>query len=167
MRRIFTTLYFFLSICMTQANTEYCISTQTYTPNSNRYLTSFAFSDGTNNTTVAVNQTTASGAAIYFDRLSTVFTTRAGATITPSFTYTGIWMSSYIYIDYNQDGEFAVELDNTTGIPTANSELIAFSSHQIGNINTGNWKNHLGESGMDGTDPKYQAKQNHSYFQLT
>ena len=143
-----------LAFCQLYANNDYCISTDTYMQNSNRYLTSFTFNDGTNSTMVSVNQTTTNGLPIYFDRTSTTFTTKAGATISSTFAYTGIWMSSYIYIDYNQDGIFTVDLDNTTGIPTETSELIAFSSHQIGNIDTGNWKNHLGQSGMIGADPK-------------
>lgn len=63
---------------------------------------------------------------LYFDRTSTEIYAIAGASMNLNFNWNGGWMNGYFYIDRNNDGEFAVDL-TANGLPTANSELLAFS----------------------------------------
>ncbi len=49
-----------------------------------------------------------------------------GATLTPTFGFTGTWMNGFVYIDRGQDGAFAAELNADGSIP-AGSDIMAFS----------------------------------------
>ena len=50
---------------------------------------------------------------------------KAGGTVTVKMTYKGAWMSGYVYVDWNNDGQFTpVVADNR---PTAESELVSYT----------------------------------------
>ena len=77
---------------------------------------------------------------VYTKALHKVFTAKAGETLTASFMYTGNWMNGFVYLDRNQDGQFAAELDANKRIPEG-SDIMAFSNYEGINSkgeNTGN-----------------------------
>ena len=48
--------------------------------------------------------------AAYFDKTSTVFTVKAGETVTPLITINGAWMHGYVYVDWNNNRQFDVNI---------------------------------------------------------
>ena len=92
-----------------------------------RNLSSFSFSDGTNSKTISVNQSANSGAAIYYDKTSEVVTLEPGKAISSTINWNGYWMHTFIFVDWDNNGEFTKDLASTNYKPTENSELIAFS----------------------------------------
>ena len=104
--------------------TNFGNSTRTY---GDRNLSSFSFSDGTNSKTISVNQSTYSGAAIYYDKTSEVVTLEPGKAVSSTINWTGYWMHTYLFIDWDKNGEFTKDLASNNYKPTENSELVAFS----------------------------------------
>ena len=50
---------------------------------------------------------------------------KAGGVVTVKMTYKGAWMSGYVYVDWNNDGQFTpVVVDNQ---PTGESELVSYT----------------------------------------
>ncbi len=99
-------------------------STRTY---GDRNLSSFSFNDGTNSKTISVNQSTSNGATIYYDKTSEVVTLEPGKAVSSTINWTGYWMHTYLFIDWDKNGEFTKDLAANNYIPTENSELVAFS----------------------------------------
>ena len=66
--------------------------------------------------------------AAYEDHTSKVFTVEAGSELTASFDYTGEWMHSFVYIDFDNDGQFSYKegLWDQTG-----TDLVAFSFYSL------------------------------------
>ena len=66
--------------------------------------------------------------AAYEDHTSKVFTVEAGSELTASFDYTGEWMHSFVYIDFDNDGDFSYKEGqwNQTG-----TDLVAFSFYSL------------------------------------
>ncbi len=94
-----------------------------YNSSYGRNLVSFGITDGTTSQVVSVNQTTSG--SIYYDRKSTIFETNPGEEITFSdLTWNGAWMHGYLFVDYNQDGEFNQTL-NANG--TTGGEVVSYS----------------------------------------
>ena len=48
--------------------------------------------------------------AAYFDKTSTVFEVKSGETITPLITINGAWMHGYVYVDWNNNKQFDVDV---------------------------------------------------------
>ena len=66
--------------------------------------------------------------AAYEDHTSKVFTVEAGSELTASFDYTGEWMHSFVYIDFDNDGDFSYkegQWDQTS------TDLVAFSFYSL------------------------------------
>ena len=102
-----------------------------------RKLTSVRFNDGNNTSkTINVNQSSSNGASIYIDKTSDVIVLDRNVDITSNITWTGSWMHSYFYIDFDNDGIFEASL-GTNEIPNASSELIAFSFYGRSSENSG------------------------------
>lgn len=73
-----------------------------------RYLRSASFSGGIEPfSSGTIN--TANSHSLYVDMTSKILKADAGATITPSLSWTGEWMHAYIFIDYNKDKDFTDE----------------------------------------------------------
>ena len=91
-----------------------------------RYLTSFALTDGTSTTTIAVNQGSSYGSAIYLDKTSEpAFATFPGASVSFSgLSWKGEWMHAYLFIDYDGDGDFNSDV-NADG--SCSGELVCYS----------------------------------------
>ncbi|MDE7411730.1 MAG: glycoside hydrolase N-terminal domain-containing protein [Paramuribaculum sp.] len=111
---------------------DYCTSGSLTRTTGGRYLNSLVVSDGTSSVTISVYQGGSSGSATYFDKTTTVLRVQPGATISfPDIKWTGDWMHSYAYVDYNQDGVFNTTL-NANG--NGSGETVAYSYY---NSNTG------------------------------
>ncbi|MBQ3555127.1 MAG: discoidin domain-containing protein [Bacteroidales bacterium] len=123
--------------------TDFGTSTRTL---DDRKLVSINFNDADNtNTAIAVNQPSASGAQIYFDKTSNVITLTKGADVTPTIDWSGWKMHGYLYVDFNGDKTFTPNL-GANGIPAENSELIAYTYY--------NGYDHTGTSTTTDADPK-------------
>ena len=90
---------------------------------SDRKLTSISF----NITGESSSQTVNVGAAtVYNDYTRSKFiSAKAGSRVTVRMAYTGGWMNGFVYVDWNNDGQFKpIIADN---VPTAESELLSFT----------------------------------------
>ncbi len=96
----------------------------------------------------------------YSDLTAQIVNATAGAILSvkvnSSETYQ--WMHGYIYIDYNNDGEFTVNLDTSTGLLNSGSELVSYSyysedytSTNIGFDSDGNIYYGSGDTNRDGS----------------
>ena len=66
--------------------------------------------------------------AAYEDHTSKVFTVEAGSELTASFDYTGEWMHSFVYIDFDNDGQFSYKEEQWDQTGT---DLVAFSFYSL------------------------------------
>lgn len=66
---------------------------------------------------------------LYQDLLEKTFFVKPGETVIPEIDYNGKRMHAYCYIDYNQDGDFNVYLDEE-GYPVEGSELVSYNYHK-------------------------------------
>ena len=57
------------------------------------------------------NIASAPGCAAYFDKTSTVFEVKSGETVTPLIDINGSWMHGYVYVDWNNNKQFDVNLE--------------------------------------------------------
>jgi|GEM_PF-2257313 hypothetical protein len=92
-----------------------------------RYTTKLTFTCGETTQEVTDLQT-GLRQAIYQDAVAQVVTFDAGSTVTITPDFHGVWMHSYLWIDYNNDGTFTAELDEND-MPTATSELVGFGNY--------------------------------------
>ena len=46
----------------------------------------------------------------YFDKTSTVFEVKSGETVTPLISINGSWMHGYVYVDWNNNKQFDVNI---------------------------------------------------------
>lgn len=77
--------------------------------------------------TTLYTSATAARNTVYRDMLKKAVPVRVGDVITPTIRYSGA-LDAYLYIDYNEDGQFTTEL-SADSLPTANSELVSFSRY--------------------------------------
>ncbi|MDO4715678.1 MAG: glycoside hydrolase family 16 protein [Bacteroidales bacterium] len=68
---------------------------------------------------------TLNGAPYLYRYTDSVAWARPGETITPSISYQGNWMHSYVYLDLGKDGNFTI--DTLNNVPTATSDLKSYS----------------------------------------
>ena len=91
------------------------------------------------------NIATAPRCAAYFDRTSTLFEVKSGETITPLITINGAWMHGYVYVDWNNNRQFDV---NVTGegpyIKGEGNELMCWSLYS----HNGNGENGWNSAGL-------------------
>ncbi len=83
------------------------------------------------------------GDAVYNDRTENVWEAEAGQEVTVNVDWSGSWMHGYLYIDYDQDGEFDANI-NADGTPAAGSEIVAYNFYSADGGSTG--YNSLGET---------------------
>ena len=57
------------------------------------------------------NIASAPGCAAYFDKTETVFEVKSGDIVTPSITINGEWMHGYVYVDWNGNKQFDVNIN--------------------------------------------------------
>ena len=78
--------------------------------------------------------------AAYFDKTSTVFEVKSGETITPLITINGSWMHGYVFVDWNNNKQFDV---NVTGdgpyIKGDGNELMCWSLYSHNGNGDSGW----------------------------
>ena len=78
--------------------------------------------------------------AAYFDKTSTVFEVKSGETITPLITINGAWMHGYVFVDWNNNKQFDV---NVTGegpyIKGDGNELMCWSLYSHNGNGDNGW----------------------------
>ena len=86
------------------------------------------------------NIATAPRCAAYFDKTSTVFEVKSGETITPLITINGAWMHGYVFVDWNNNRQFDV---NVTGegpyIKGEGNELMCWSLYSHNGNGDNGW----------------------------
>ena len=71
---------------------------------------------------------------VYSNNTTTsVFSATAGGEVQPTFSYSGNWMSGYVYVDWGNDGLFNDAL-NSNGTPAEGSDVVSYSAVEIGGI---------------------------------
>ncbi len=106
-----------------QGPVEYCIYEGT-NQHSGRSFNSLTVTGGTDDFTIS--QYVGKGGAIYQDFTDRVLNAAAGATLNFSTSWSGEWMHGYLYIDYNNDGEFDATI-NDDGTPAEGSEIVSYT----------------------------------------
>ncbi len=88
---------------------------------------------------------------VYSDLTEQVVKATAGAnmSIKANSTKTVEWSHGYIYIDFNNDGEFTVNVDTETGLINEGSELLSYSYYGV-NDDVDNW-------GFDSTGQRHEG----------
>ena len=82
----------------------------------------------------------------YYDlTASTVFSAKAGDTLTPTYKYTGAWMSTFTYLDFGNDGKFSYDI-NSDGTPAEGSDIVSYQFTD----ETGSNTNSLGQTVANG-----------------
>lgn len=74
---------------------------------------------------------------LFHDLLEKTIPVIPGQTVKPVLGYKGTWMCGYLYIDWEKDGFFSVEI-NEDGTPATGSDVVSYSAY--------NQKNSAGES---------------------
>lgn len=121
---------------------DYCTSGSLTRTNNDRKLNSFALTDGSSVAEVAVNQSASYGGATYFDKTDVVLAVQPGAEVKLSdLNWTGSWMHAYMYVDYDNDGEFDTIL-NANG--EGDGELVSYSYYSPTDGQTG--QNSIGQT---------------------
>ena len=86
------------------------------------------------------NIATAPRCAAYFDKTATVFEVKSGETITPLITINGAWMHGYVFVDWNNNRQFDV---NVTGegpyIKGEGNELMCWSLYSHNGNGDNGW----------------------------
>ena len=86
------------------------------------------------------NIATAPRCAAYFDKTSTVFEVKSGETVTPLITINGAWMHGYVFVDWNNNKQFDV---NVTGegpyIKGEGNELMCWSLYSHNGNGDNGW----------------------------
>ena len=91
---------------------------------------------------------------------SSVFSATAGAEVQPTFSYTGGYMSGYVYVDWGKDGLFNSTV-NTNGTPATGSDVVSYSAARI----DGTWYKSDGTTASSGNTigsgvPKFTVPEN-------
>lgn len=95
---------------------------------------------GENSASQAINNiASAPRCAAYFDKSATVFEVAAGDIVTPNISINGQWMHGYVFVDWNNNGEFEVVLNGSGPYTKGDgNELMCWSNYsKTGNGDTG------------------------------
>ena len=97
------------------AQTEYPVShgADVRIQHSSHYPKSVSISGTHSKEQVLNNIASSTGCPAYFDKTSTVFTVKAGETVTPNITINGDFMHGYVYVDWNNNKQFDVKIEGT------------------------------------------------------
>jgi hypothetical protein len=99
---------------------------QAYTRN-DRHLDGVGLEVGGKTVTASLNTR-----MVYNNKVSeTIFSATAGSSVKPKFTYSGTWMSAYVFTDWGNDGVFTYTV-NDNGTPATGSDVVSYSAAQIG-----------------------------------
>ena len=93
-------------------------------PNTDNKLQRVSFSS--NGSTVGTVSPSRNSTAVYYDLMETEVHVVRGANLLGKLTTQGTIPHTYLYIDYNQDGQFNASL-NADGAPTISGELVSYT----------------------------------------
>lgn len=102
---------------------------KTQTPtNASRWVSSVSIDDQQ----IAVSESAADNTLAYRDlREQPGFAVEAGQTVKPAVGYMAEWMHTYVYVDYDRDGQFKVEPTAITdGVIGEGQEIVSFSHYE-------------------------------------
>ncbi len=68
---------------------------------------------------------------MYADLTPQFFTVHPGEMVVPSVVFSGQWMQTYVYVDWNRNGRFDVEKPGPQGQLSAGNELMSFGGMTI------------------------------------
>lgn len=88
---------------------------------------------------------------MYADLTPQMLTVQPGHTLFPSVSFTGSWMQTYIYVDFNRNGQFDVETPGPQGQLQGGNELVCFSGMTLSGGNYDSAGNPL--SDLSGVQP--------------
>ena len=111
----------------TRSNYAHVDANSTYT-GSTRGVQTLTVSDNAGNELTVDGPGNANGHPVYVDRTEQVLTVQPGATL--AFTGTAVnteWMHSYIYIDFNNNRRFDVDVNNTD----VNGDLVSHTGYNL------------------------------------
>ncbi len=77
---------------------------------------------------------------------TTVFGATPGEKVQPKFTYTGSWMSGYVYVDWGNDGKFSYNI-NSNGTPGEGSDIVSYNAYSA---NGSTWYKSDGSTASNG-----------------
>lgn len=129
-------------------------------------LETIHLTDNVNDIYIEVKDTESVNGTPYFDKTNQVFTTTAGATITPTIEIADVRiLHGMLFLDTNNDEEFVSDINTSSYTPNQFSELIAYSAYKFvyGYVD---FYNHIGEASYVGDDadelkeftiPRYMA----------
>lgn len=109
-----------------------------------RFMTAIGLNGGTLS---PQNQTLSKDRNFYDLTTTTVFSAKAGESLTPTFGYSGSWMNTFTYIDFGNDGKFSYDT-NANGTPATGSDIVSYQYTKINESGAG--VNSLGESVANG-----------------
>lgn len=76
----------------------------------------------------------------YFDRTETIFEVKAGDIVTPDIVINGEWMHGYVYVDWNDNKQFEVNLEGTGPYTTGEgNELMCWSHYNHASDDNAGW----------------------------
>ena len=84
--------------------------------------------------------------AAYFDKTSTVFEVKAGDIVTPDITINGHWMHGFVFVDWNMNGGFEVNLLGDGPYTEGEGNELMCYSHYNKNSNDNDGWNSAGEA---------------------
>ena len=76
----------------------------------------------------------------YFDKTSTVFEVKSGETVTPLIAINGSWMHGYVYVDWNNNKQFDVNISGDGPyVKEDGNELMCWSLYDKGGNGNSGW----------------------------
>ena len=76
----------------------------------------------------------------YFDKTSTVFEVKSGETVTPLIAINGSWMHGYVYVDWNNNKQFDVNISGDGPyVKEEGNELMCWSLYDKGGNGESGW----------------------------
>ena len=76
----------------------------------------------------------------YFDKTSTVFEVKSGETVTPLISINGYWMHGYVYVDWNNNKQFDVNISGDGPyVKEEGNELMCWSLYDKGGNGNSGW----------------------------
>lgn len=128
---------------------DYCNNYPTQKHTSGR-LTKQLIVAVTGGQTTTIDLQSGANKAIYWDKRDTKITVHPGDHVTVTTTGSGEWMHDFLYVDWNDDGQFVPNYDATTHTLQAGSELVAFERYTSDTTDPKTFYNDKGEAAADG-----------------
>lgn len=155
MKKIATLLVMLFVLCGVQvmAQTDYYVAhgADVNVSHSTHYPKTISIVGTQSEEQVLTNIASAIHCPAYFDKTSTIFEVLAGDLVTPNIIINGAWMHGYVYVDWNNNKQFDVNIQGDGPYTKGdNNELMCWSLYS---------KNGNGDTGWN-SDGAYQSNGN-------